>query len=76
MTSARWHAIEAIFDDVADLAPAARPAFLDAACRSPDGAPDPALRAEVERLLALDGGAEAFFEGDGGAPPTAAPPSH
>lgn len=62
MTSDRWHAIEAIFDEAADLPPSDRPVLLDRVCRAPDGAPDPALRREVERLLALDVGAEAFFE--------------
>ncbi|GAB5533912.1 MAG: hypothetical protein Rubg2KO_01610 [Rubricoccaceae bacterium] len=61
MTPDRWNAIEALFDEAAHLPPADRPAFLEAACRQPDGAPDPGLREEVERLLALDDGAETFF---------------
>ncbi|MEO0557957.1 MAG: serine/threonine-protein kinase [Bacteroidota bacterium] len=61
MTPDRWQAIESIFDEAADLASADRSAFLDAACRQPDGAPDVGLREEVERLLALDAGAETFF---------------
>ena len=63
MTPHPWHVIEAVFDEAADLSPADRLAFLDATCRTPDGAPDPSLREEVERLLALDSGAAAFFEG-------------
>jgi len=42
----RWHEVDDLFTRALDLDPAARPAFLDAAC------PDPALRARVERLLA------------------------
>ena len=61
MTPDRWQAIEALFDEAADLDPADRTAFLDAACRQPDGTPDVGLREEVERLLGLDAGAETFF---------------
>ena len=63
MTPTRWRRIEDVFTEAADLDPADRPAFLDRACRTPDGAPDPGLREEVERLLALDDGAEAFADG-------------
>ena len=50
-----WARVEAAFEAVLDAPPEARAAVLDAACREPDGTPYPALRAEVERLLALDG---------------------
>ena len=80
MTPDRWTRIESVFDEVADLPAAERPAFLDVACRTDAGAPDPALREEVERLLALDAGADSFFDGfaEGGVykcpePPTAGP---
>ena len=62
MTPDRWKAVESIFDEAADLAPPDRPAFLDLACRTPAGAPDPGLREEVERLLTLDVGAERFLD--------------
>jgi serine/threonine-protein kinase len=74
MTSDRWHAIETVFDEAADLPPSERRAFLERACRTPEGDPDPALREEVERLLALDVGAEAFFESPALPDPDRAPP--
>ena len=58
----RWRRVEAVFSEAADLAPAARPAFLDAACRTDDGRPDAALREEVEALLAADVVADGFFD--------------
>ena len=61
MTSDRWRTLEALFDAAAPLSLAARRAFLDAACRQPDGTPDVLLRAEVERLVALDADADAFI---------------
>jgi hypothetical protein len=42
----RWKEFEQLVDRALDLGPQERPAFLDRAC-----AGDPALRAEVERLL-------------------------
>jgi len=77
MTADRWTRVEALFSDAADLPPPDRAAFLDAACRDADGAPDRPLREEVERLLALDDGADGFFDAfaEGGlhAPPPAVP---
>ncbi len=62
MTPHRWHTLEALFSRAAELDPAARPLFLDAACRTPADAPDVELRHEVERLLDLDADARAFFD--------------
>ena len=56
MTPDRWRRVSLLFDAAAETAPPERAAFLDREARDADGAPDPALRAEVERLLALDGG--------------------
>ena len=42
----RWKELEQLLDQALDLAPADRPMFLDRACSG-----DPALRAEVERLV-------------------------
>ena len=72
MTSDRWRTLEALFDAAAPLAPAARRAFLEAACRQPDGTPDPVLRTQVERLIALDDGADAFLDRLGGELPPGA----
>ncbi|MBC7932162.1 MAG: serine/threonine protein kinase [Rubrivivax sp.] len=49
MTPERWLAIKRIFNGAADLAPADRIDFLDSACGD-----DPAIRAEIERMLAAD----------------------
>ncbi|MGD0000026.1 MAG: serine/threonine protein kinase, partial [Bryobacteraceae bacterium] len=49
MSDSRWQRIEEIFHQAAELAPKARPAFLDQAC-----AGDEALRKELETLLAHD----------------------
>src|SRR6516165_337415 len=55
--------VETLFHQAADLPPDRRRALLDAACRG-----EPALRAEVERLLAEDArlraadGASAFLD--------------
>jgi tetratricopeptide (TPR) repeat protein len=48
MSPERWNSIKRIFNEVADLAPAARPAALDALCG------DAEVRREVERMLAAD----------------------
>ena len=48
MSPERWNEIKRVFNEVADLAPAARQAALDAACR------DSEVRSEVERMLAAD----------------------
>ena len=61
MTADRWARVEDLFDRAADLPRADRAAFLDAACRDADGTPDRALREEVDRMLALDTGADGFF---------------
>ena len=62
MTPDRWRHVEALFGAAADLPPAARAALLDRQAVTPEGAPDPVLREEVERLLALDDGADRFVE--------------
>lgn len=49
MDPERWKRVDALFHRVADLAPAERAARLDEACVG-----DPALRAEIDRLLAVD----------------------
>ncbi len=61
MTSDRWEHVERLFEQAADLPAGARAAFLDTACRSPEGVPDPSLREEVEALLAADSGAEGYL---------------
>ena len=70
MSPDRWARVSDLFDRAADLDPADRPAFLDGHAVGPDGRPDPALREEVERLLAFD----AQAEGDGWSAPSARPP--
>ena len=57
----RWRRLEALFEEIADLPEAEREAALDRACRTSDGAPDDALRAEVQALLDADARAETFF---------------
>ena len=52
----RWRALEPILDEALELAPAERAAFLASAC-----AGEPALRREVEELLAADESADAFL---------------
>ena len=52
--SARWARVSDVFDVVADLPVAERPAALDRLCRDADGHPEADLRAEVESLLAAD----------------------
>jgi WD40 repeat protein/predicted Ser/Thr protein kinase len=59
MAEDRRSRVRQIFDQAAELPPEQRPPFLDAACRD-----DPALRAEVEALLAYD--AAAGDDEDGG----------
>ncbi|MEP0547418.1 MAG: serine/threonine-protein kinase [Rhodothermales bacterium] len=56
MDAARWTRIEALFDHAAALEPDARAAFLDA-----ETADDPALREEVEALLAADADADDYL---------------
>ncbi|MEM6327105.1 MAG: serine/threonine-protein kinase, partial [Bacteroidota bacterium] len=62
MTPSRWTRIEHLFAEVDGLDPAERDAVLDREAVTPDGEPDLALREEVERLLALDAGADDFFD--------------
>ncbi|MDT0631828.1 serine/threonine-protein kinase [Rubrivirga litoralis] len=57
MTPDRWRRVSRLFDAAADIDVQDRSAYLDREVRAPDGGPDPALRAEVERLLDLDGDA-------------------
>ena len=54
MTPERWQQINAVFTEVQRQAESDRQVFLDQTC-----AGDPALRAEVDELLAHDGRAEA-----------------
>src|SRR5215213_2522342 len=53
----RWQQADHVFAEALDLPPAAWPAFLDAAC-----AGDPALRRQIERLLAADAAGSRFLE--------------
>ncbi|MGH7528613.1 MAG: serine/threonine-protein kinase, partial [Gemmatimonadales bacterium] len=76
LTPLRWQRLALIFDDVLELAPEARAAYLDHAC-----AGDAALRAEIDALLAADAGsgdfpeaAEAYFPSLMGAAADAAQP--
>src|SRR5262245_30397860 len=58
MAEARQARVKALFHQAADLPPGEQRALLDAACQD-----DPALRAQVEKLL----GADARLRSDGGA---------
>ncbi|MEM0962761.1 MAG: protein kinase, partial [Bacteroidota bacterium] len=53
----RWPEIKRLFESALVQPPASRGPFLDQACRTPEGAPDHALRNAVETLLAADSGA-------------------
>ena len=57
MTSERWLRVKALFEEASDRPPAERAAFLAGAT---DG--DGGLCAEVERLLAADAEADAYFD--------------
>jgi serine/threonine-protein kinase len=57
---ARWSRAAEVFHDARERPASERGAFLDAACGG-----DPALRAEVEALLAADAGASGFLAADG-----------
>ncbi len=57
MTGERWERLTAIFHDALAASPAEREALLDRAC-----AGDPALRAEIERLLSAHQRAGGFIE--------------
>ena len=63
MTPDRWNRIEGLFEEALDLDPDARDAFLDRACTDADGAPDDALRQEVESLIAATDEAGEFLGG-------------
>ena len=67
MNTDRWQDVAALFDRAAELPPAERAAFLDA-----EAGDDPALREEVEALLAFDDGATGLL--DRPAPEPAPPP--
>ncbi|HYH47363.1 MAG TPA: protein kinase, partial [Thermoanaerobaculia bacterium] len=58
MDPERWRQVDRLFEEALERPPAERPAFLDAAC-----AGDPALRREVERLLAADEQGAGFLAG-------------
>ncbi len=53
----RWQRLASILDDALDLPPEARAAFLDTACGG-----DPALRTEIEALIAADEAAGGFLD--------------
>jgi len=57
---ARWSRAAEVFHDARERPASERGAFLEAACGG-----DPALRAEVEALLAADAGASGFLAADG-----------
>jgi serine/threonine-protein kinase len=57
VNAARWQEMDRIFAEALELPPVEQSAFLDGAC-----AGDPALRAEVERLLAADRMGAGFLE--------------
>lgn len=62
MERERWRRIEALFHRAVDLDPSARVALLDAECD------DPAMRAEVERLLRGDAGEDPLLDAGGALP--------
>ncbi|MBL8203438.1 MAG: protein kinase [Blastocatellia bacterium] len=53
----RWQQVKAIFQDVVELKPPERAAFLTSACKG-----DQHLRAQIERMLAADDSADSFLE--------------
>lgn len=57
----RWQRLSRLFDQALDLDPEARAALLDAGC-----AGDPAMRAELERMLAADAAAGVLDAGAAG----------
>ena len=52
MTDAQWLRLSDLVPEALDLPPTERGAFLDDACVTPDGAPDPVLRREAAALVA------------------------
>jgi len=63
MSTPDWSVLKDLFGQALALEPEDRVAFLDDACRTPDGQPDAVLRAAVEELLDADD-AETGFLGD------------
>ncbi|MEO0558837.1 MAG: serine/threonine-protein kinase [Bacteroidota bacterium] len=63
MAAPNWTHLKDLFGQALALAPEERAAFLDEACRTPEGEPDADLRAAVEELLEADE-AETGFLGD------------
>ena len=61
-SSADWMRLKDLFGQALELAPADRAAFLDDACRQPDGEPDMDLRAAVQKLLDADAEETGFLE--------------
>ena len=57
----RWRRLESLFEEIVDLPEADREAALDRACRTAEGRPDAALRAEIQGLLDADDEAADFF---------------
>src|ERR1051325_11096973 len=53
----RYHRVKEIFQEAIEMEPAVRAEFLDGAC-----ADDDALKAEVERMIAVSEEAESFIE--------------
>ena len=58
MTTDQWTQLADVVPDALALPPAERDSFLDRTCRTPDGAPDDALRREAETLLAAAAAAD------------------
>ncbi len=56
LTPERWQEIEVLFNELMDLDPPHRDAFLEARCHD-----DPSLRAQLQRLLDADADASAFL---------------
>ncbi|MCL4785120.1 MAG: protein kinase, partial [Bryobacterales bacterium] len=69
MLAERWRQIESVFNAAHETTAEARVRFLDKACSS-----DPALRREVESLLAIEDQAAGFLESDSSGSP--APVAH
>lgn len=69
MLTERWRRIESLFHEACEKSAEERKEFLDQACST-----DPALRQEVESLVALEGAAKDFLESDGSGAPAAAAP--
>jgi hypothetical protein len=57
METGQWKRLKALYQTAAELDPEERPAYLDQACRD-----NPALRKEVEGLLASESSLGEFLE--------------